>query len=168
MQGAVASIAQNTVTVTTKAGPTKVDITPSTRVYQDTTAQLNAVSVGSCVTVRHAPAAPGGPPGPASSVTISVVPANGKCSQWNDPKTSAGAVTAINGPTVSVADSAGAATAIPVNDKTTYIKRDNTSALVITPGSCLNASGTQVNAGVLQAGGAIVSAPPAKGCPGVK
>lgn len=167
MQGAVASIAQNTVTVTTKAGPTKVDITPSTRTFQNSTAQLSDVTVGSCVSISRAAPAPGGVPGPAASVTISVA-SNGKCGQSSGPKSSAGAVTAVNGLNVSVADTPGAPTVIPVNDKTKYVKRDATSALAITTGSCLQAVGTDVNAGVLQVLTATVSAPPPAGCPGVK
>ncbi|SBS77814.1 hypothetical protein MHPYR_490027 [uncultured Mycobacterium sp.] len=164
----MASIAQSTVTVTTKTGPTTVDITPATKVFQDTIVRLDAVTVGSCVTIKHAAVAPGGPPAPAGSVTIDTPASNGECAQFTDAKTSAGAVTAINGQTVSVADTTEAPTAIPVNDKTMYIKRDSASALVITPGSCLRAQGTQANGGVLQVGGAIVSGPPPGGCPGVK
>jgi hypothetical protein len=170
VQGAVASISQITVTVTTKTGPTKVDITAATKIAQFTPVALDAVTVGGCVVIKHAAAPAGAPPAPATTVTVSAVPASGKCAQANDDKTSTGAVTAINGPTVLVADTSGAPTAVPVNEKTRYIKRVNTSALAITPGSCVRASGTEVNAGVLQSTSVTVSVPPpAPGvCTGVK
>ncbi|WP_179466502.1 hypothetical protein [Mycolicibacterium vinylchloridicum] len=169
MQGAVAAIAQNNVTVTTKTGPSKVDILPTTKVLQDTPGQLSDITSGSCVAIKRAAAAPGGPPGPAANVTISAAPTNGKCWQSSDPKASSGAVTAVNGQTVLVADTTGAPTAIPVNDKTRYVKRATTTALAITQGSCMIASGTQVNADVLQAISVTVSAAPVAGvCPGVK
>ena len=120
----MASIAQSTVTVTTKTGPSKVDITPSTRISQDTPAQLSDVTVGSCVAISHAGRSAGGPPGPARAITVVPPASNGKCGQSSDAKSSSGAVTAVNGPAVSVADTTGAPTTIPVNDKTIYIKRD--------------------------------------------
>ncbi|GAY16374.1 hypothetical protein MSZK_31000 [Mycobacterium sp. shizuoka-1] len=169
MQGAVASIAQSTVTVTTKTGPSRVDITAATKVSQVTPVDLRAVVVGSCVAISHGVSAPGAPPAPANTITVSTAPASGKCKQFHDEKTATGAVTAVNGPSVLVADTDGAPTTVPVGDKTKFQRRDNTSALAITPGSCLKASGTQVNDGVLQVVSATVSTPPAPGkCPGVK
>ena len=70
------------------------------------------------------------------------------------------------GQMVSVATSPAAPTAIPVDQKTRYIKRTSMSALIITGGACLSAVGTVDPGGAMQALTATV-VPSANGsCPG--
>lgn len=79
-----------------------------------------------------------------------------------------GAITSVDGAAVSVADSAGAPIAVPVNEKTQYLRQAAVSAVDITQGACLTAVGTLDPGGTLQATTATVGMPAASGvCPGV-
>ncbi len=61
--GLIASVSGNAVQVTETTGTATVDVSPSTKVTESTTAQLTDIAAGNCVTVAcHPPApAPGGP-----------------------------------------------------------------------------------------------------------
>ncbi len=115
--------------------------------------------------MRQAPAAPGKPPAPAKSITISEA-TNGKCPQSSAGAVVRGSVTSINVPTVSVSTSSAPPTAIPVDPKTEYLKQTSESALIITPGVCLSAVGTVDPGGALQSNSATVGPAVNGACPG--
>lgn len=160
-QGRVNTVAGSVVTLGAKKGPTTVAVTPSTKVIQSSAAQLSDVAPGSCVNVRKAAAPAAG----ATSVTVSPS-ANGKCPEANEEKALRGAVAGVNGQTLSVTVS-GSPVTIDVDPKTQFSKQAPASALAITPGTCLLATGSPDPQGVLQASSATVSPPPPNGpCPG--
>jgi hypothetical protein len=166
VQGKVDSVTGTTVSLTAKAGPTKVIVAASTRVAEISPAQLLDVTNGSCVDVNRPAAAPGKPALPARSIVISAPPASGNCPQSAGTPLR-GTVASVNGQTVSVTTATGTPpTAIAVDPKTQYLKRTATSALVITQGVCMTASGAVDPSGALQATSVSVGPPPKKDCPG--
>jgi hypothetical protein len=164
-QGKVNSVTGSTLALSAKKGPTTVNITPTTKIILIAPAQLSDVSIGACVDVKQAAAAAGAPPTPAKSITI-IAGASVKCAQSSDDKGVSGAVTAVNGPTVLVASTPGAPASVPTDKKTKYLKQAPATALVITAGVCLSASGTVDPTGALQATAATVGPPPKAACPG--
>ena len=164
-QGKVNSVTGSTLALTAKKGPTTVNITPSTKITLIAPAQLSDISVGICVDVRQPVAAAGAPPAPAKAITISAG-SNGKCDQSADDKGVSGPVTAVNGATVLVASTPGTPASVPTDKKTKYLKQGPATALVITAGVCVSASGTVDPTGALQATSATVGPPPKAACPG--
>jgi hypothetical protein len=164
-EGTVASVTGSTVAVTAKKGPTTVAITPSTKIAQISPAQFTDVTVGNCVVVRQAAAAPGTPAAPARTITVSAA-STGKCPQAISGHGLSGSVTAVTGQSVSVAASAAPPTAVAIDKKTRFLKQASTTALVITQGACLTATGTVDPSGALEATMATVGPPPKGLCAG--
>ena len=159
-KGLVNSVAGSTLSLTAKEGPSSVAITSSTKVFKVSPAELPDVTVGSCVDVQRGTA----PSAAAKRITVSAR-GNGKCAEASTDKRLRGQVTAVNGNSVTVAN---APSAITVDQKTTYLKQESVSALAITQGSCLSASGSLDPGRVLQAVSATIVPPAANGlCPGV-
>jgi len=136
-------------------------------VNQISPAQLTDLTVGSCVAVVRQPApAPGAPPAPAKSITISAS-SNGSCPENSSDKAFSGKVSSVNGQTVAVQTSPEAPTSITVDPATTYTKRTQVTALAITPGACLSAAGMLDPRGTLEAKTATINPLDTKGnCPG--
>jgi hypothetical protein len=166
-QGKVDTLAGSTVMMAAKEDPKRVAILPNTKVLQLSPGQLVDVKPGSCVDVRRAAPAPGGPPGPAKTITVSAA-SNGKCPEAIADNAVRGMVASVNGQTVSVSNSSQPEpTAVTADPGTKYTRQASVSALAITPGACLSAVGTLDPGGVLQAASATVG-PPVNGvCPGV-
>lgn len=133
--------------------------------FNVTPAQLTDVRTGSCVAISRTAPAPGAPPPPAKSVTVSAPSPQGTCSQAVKDTAVSGKVTAANPTTISV-DAGNGTTDIGVDPKTQYQRQEPVSALAITPGACLSASGPLGPDGAVQAISAKI-VPPVKGiCPG--
>jgi hypothetical protein len=167
-QGRVDTLAGSTVMMAAKEDPKRVAILPNTKVLQLSPGQLVDVKPGSCVDVRRAAPAPGGPPGPAKTITVSAAESNGKCSEAIADNAVRGTIASVNGQTVSVSNSSQPEpTAVTVDPGTKYTRQASVSALAITPGACLSAVGTLDSGGVLQAASATVGSPVNGVCPGV-
>lgn len=148
-----------------KTGPTTVVIGSTTRVFTVTPGQLTDVQSGVCAAISRPAPAPGAPPPPAKTVTVSAPNPQGACPQSVKDTAVNGKVTAVNGKTISV-DAGNGPTDVSVDPATQYQKQDAVSALAITPGACLAASGPLGPDGALQANSARI-VPPVKGvCPG--
>jgi Domain of unknown function (DUF5666) len=170
VHGLIASVSGNAVQVTVKAGTATVDVSPSTKVSETTTAQLSDVAAGNCVNVVDKPApAPGGPV-TAVGVHVGLPGADGKCAQ---PKTGPGkvigTVASVAGNTinVNVTDASGnpAQTAVTVTDTTRYSKGAAATSQAIAQGKCITAHGTKDGGGTLQAT-VVALGPPHDGkCP---
>jgi hypothetical protein len=166
-RGRVDGLAGSTVMMAAKEDPKRVAILPNTKVLQLSPGQLVDVKPGSCVNIRRAAPAPGGPPEPAKAITVSAA-SNGKCPEAIADNAVRGMVASVNGQTVSVSNSSQPEpTAVTVDPGTQYTRQASVSALAITPGACLSAVGTLDPGGILQATSATVG-PPVNGiCPGV-
>lgn len=157
--GEVTSIKGSTVTVSAKESFTNVLITPETLVVQIRHAELVDITTDSCVNVIQV----GGAPARARVITVGA-PLHSECPQSNDGRQMRGAVTSVDGQTVSVADSSDTSATVEVDKKTKYWKQSRQSALVITKGVCLTVVGIQKDS-VLEASRATVE-PTANGkCP---
>ena len=166
--GRVDSVSDNSITISAKEGPTNVALSKSTRIFRNSPALLTDISVGTCVDIAHRAAEPGSSQPPARRITITGTSDGRPCRQGSSATGMRGAVTSIEGPTVSVAYSPEAPTAVPVNEKTQYLRQAAVTAQDITQGACLTAVGTLEPGGTLQATTATVGMPPASGvCPGV-
>jgi hypothetical protein len=168
VQGAVATVTPANVVVTTKTGPITVDITPKTKFTLVSPAQLTDVTNGKCASISQPAAAPGAPPAPAKTVTLSAPSADNKCPQSSGSSVR-GTVTAANPQTVTVATDAGAPTPVPVDAKTKYLSQAVSTALVLAPGACVSAAGDPPAPGAAVQASAVTVSPPGKaGCAGVK
>ena len=156
VHGLIASVSGNAVQVTEATGTATVDVSPSAKISETTTAQLSDVAAGNCVNVGATPApAPGGPV-TAVAVHLSPPGGDGKCPQ---PKTGParviGTVASVAGNTinVTVTDANGnpAQTSVTVTDKTHYSKGASATSQAIAQGKCITAQGTKDGGGTLQA-----------------
>ena len=79
VEGLVESVSGDTIALRTRTGSATVDFSPSTRVVEQTPAQLTDVTPGSCVNVRATPqSAP--PPAAITAQSVTITPAiDGKC-----------------------------------------------------------------------------------------
>lgn len=143
-----------------KEGPTTVAITATTRVRQLSLGQLGDVKTGSCVDIRLGTPAPGTPAAAAKGVLVSAPAADGKCPEAASDKAVRGAVSAVNGNSISVQN---APAPVTVDQQTAYTKQAPASALVIAPGVCFSAAGPLDPGGVLQATAVTVEPPAANG-----
>lgn len=164
VKGLIDSVSGSTIQVTAKVGPTTVDFTPSTAVYEITLAQLTDVTAGSCVWVHpdlygDAPAS-----GPVNAQAVHVSPAvDGKCQGPAHPAGDKlhhqpppnGQVASVAGNTITLnsTDAQGnpVTTAVNVTENTKYTKRTTTDAHAIVQGKCIAAHGTRDAGGALQA-----------------
>lgn len=166
-RGRVDSLAGSTLVMTVKEGPARVAITAKTKVVQVTPAQFVDIKPGSCVDVRRPAPDTSGQRGPATSVMVSSAASNGTCSEAVEEKRVRGSVAAVDGQTISVANSSQPEpTAVGVDLGTQYTKSAAVSQLAITPGACLSAVGTLDPGGVLAAASATVSPLVNGACPG--
>jgi hypothetical protein len=153
--------------MTVKEGPARVAITSTTKVVQVTPAQFGDIKPGSCVDVRRPAPDPGGQQGPATSVNFSSAASNGRCPEAVAERRVRGSVAAVDGQTISVANSSQPEpTAVTVDPGTNYTTQASVSQLIIAPGACLSAVGTLGPGGVLQAASATVSPLVNGACPG--
>ena len=165
--GLIGSVSGNAVQVTETTGTATVDVSPSTRISENSVAQLSDVAAGNCVSVVANPApAPGGAV-TAASVHLSPqgVGGDGKCPQpKTGPRKVIGTVASVAGNTVnvSVTDANGnpAQTAVAVIDTTKYSKAAAATSQAIAQGKCITARGTKDGGGTLQA--AVVALGPAR------
>ena len=153
--GRVNSVMGSTVEVGAKSGPSKVAITPATRVLQISPAKFADVVDGDCVDIRRTD-----PSAPARLLTLSPA-ANGKCAQVIEDKIVRGMIAAVSGTTISVAASSESPVAIAVDQSSQFSKQAATSALVITEGACLTVVGTAGPGGGAMEAAAATVAPPA-------
>jgi hypothetical protein len=161
VRGLVASVAGDAVQVTEAKGTATVEVNPSTKVTEDTGAQLTDVVAGNCLRVAFFPeSAPGGV-ATAGAVRVTLPGGGGKCTQ---PKTAAvgspnksvnGTVVSLEGNTITVAFTDGngnpAETQVAVTDKTRYRKDVATNSQAIAQNKCIVARGTKDGEGKLQA-----------------
>ena len=165
IRGLIASVSGNAVQVSEQTGTATVDVSPSTKISENTVAQLSDVAAGNCVSVVANPApAPGGAVA-AASVHLSPQGGDGKCPQPKpEPRKVIGTVASVAGNTinVSVTDANGnpAQTAVAVIDTTKYSKAAAATSQAIAQGKCITARGTKDGGGTLQA--AVVSLGPAR------
>jgi len=156
VQGLIASVSGNAVQVTETTGTATVDVSPSTKVTEFTTAQLTDIAAGNCVSVTSTPApAPGGAVA-AQSVQLSPPGGDGKCPQpKTGPRKVIGTVASVAGNTinVTVTDANGnpSQTAVTVTDTTRYSKGVSATSQAIAQGKCITARGTKDGGGTLQA-----------------
>lgn len=161
MAGLIASVNNNTLTVTDNNVTSTIGFSPSTKISELTPASLTDATVGSCVTVRAARGdnASGGAM-TAAAVTISAAK-NGQCFANIKPAAAGspvghgevrGTVTSVgNGSlVVTPADSSTPAT-VTLTGATTYAKRATATIQAITQGKCATARGTTDSSGTLQA-----------------
>jgi hypothetical protein len=183
VHGLIASVSGNAVQVTMETGTATVDVSPSTKVTENTKAQLTDVAAGNCVRVVVKRAAAPVGAGTAASVQLTPPLGDGKCPQ---PKTAAatpgapppdpagphsviGTVSSVAGDTihVTVTDGNGnpAQTDVTVTDKTQYAKAASATSQAIAQGKCMTAQGTKGDGGTLQA--TVVTVGPANNgkCP---
>jgi hypothetical protein len=156
VHGLIASVSGNAVQVTETTGTATVDVSPSTKVAENTTAQLTDVAAGNCVSVIGKPAPPPGGPVTAAAVHLSPAGGDGKCPQpKTGPRKVIGTVASVAGDTihVTVTDASGnpSQTDVTVTDKTHYAKRASATSQAIAQGKCITARGTKDGGGTLQA-----------------
>ena len=156
VQGLIASVSGNAVQVTEATGTATVDVSPSTKVIENTKAQLSDIAAGNCVTVVPNPASAPGGAVTAKSVDLSPQGGDGKCPQpKTGPRRVIGTVASVAGNTihVTVTDANGnpAQTDVTVTDTTQYIKGASATAQAIAQGKCITAHGTKDGGGTLQA-----------------
>jgi hypothetical protein len=156
VHGLIASVSGNAVQVTQESGTATVDVSPSTKITENTKAQLTDVAAGNCASVVTTPApAPGGAV-TATSVQLTPQGGDGKCPQ---PKTSPhkviGTVASVAGNTIhmTITDANGnpVPTDVTVTDKTAYTKHASATSQAIAQGKCITAQGTKSSDGTLQA-----------------
>jgi hypothetical protein len=169
VQGLIASVSGNAVQVTEATGTATVDVSPSTKVMENITAQLSDIAAGNCVTVGSTPA----PGGPVTAAWVHLGPpgGDGKCPQpKTGPRKVIGTVASVAGNTinVTVTDAKGnpAQTALTVTDTTKYSKGVSATTQAIAQGKCITAHGTKDGGGTLQATAVSLGAANDKGqCP---
>lgn len=165
VEGLVESVSGNTIALRTRTGSATVDFAPSTRVVEQTPAQLTDVTPGSCVNVRATPqSAP--PPAAITAQSVTITPAvDGKCPP---PAGFYGTVTSVSGNTIAVNGLGPGGQTTPTNvtvaDSTTYNKQTPSSSEAIEHGKCLGAQGTNSD-GALQAVTIALQACPPMGRP---
>jgi hypothetical protein len=181
--GQVASVSGNAVQVSENSGTATVDLSPSAKVTEYTTAQLTDIAAGNCVTVVAKPApAPGGP-ATAISVQVSPPAGDGKCPQPkpaaagspdapapDKPFPAVGTVASVEGNNIKVADIDAngnpSQTEVTVTDKTQYTKGVPATSQAVAQGKCITARGTIDGGGTLQAAFVKLAPANAKGqCP---
>jgi Domain of unknown function (DUF5666) len=164
VHGLIASVSGNAVQVTQTTGTATVDVSPSTKVTENSKAQMTDIAAGNCIRVGSAPQSAPAPDGAvtAKAVFIMAQGGDGKCPQ---PKTAAtspaqpsrltGTVAAVAGNTIHVAvtDAHGNPSQIDVTvtDTTQYVKQASATSQAIAQGKCVTAQGTKDGSGTLQA-----------------
>ncbi len=158
VHGLIASVSGNAVQVTETTGTATVDVSPSTKVTENTTAQLSDVAAGNCVTVASTPGPPPAPGGPFTAAWVHLGPpgGDGKCPQpKTGPRRVIGTVASVAGNTinVTVTDANGnpAQPGVTVTDTTHYSKGASATSQAIAQGKCITAHGTKDGGGTLQA-----------------
>jgi hypothetical protein len=164
VEGLVESVSGNVIQLRTRTGSATVDFSASTRVVEQTPAQLTDVTPGSCVNVRATPqSAP--PPAAITAQSVTITPAiDGKCPP---PAGFYGTVTSVSGNTIVVngmGTGGPTSTNVTVADSTTYNKQTASSSQAIVHGRCLGAQGTN-SGGALQAMTIALQACPPMGRP---
>jgi Domain of unknown function (DUF5666) len=164
VEGLVESVSGNVIQLRTRTGSATVDFTPSTRVVEQTPAQLTDVTPGSCVNVRATPqSAP--PPAAITAQAVTITSAtDGKCPP---PAGFYGTVTSVSGNTIVVngmGTGGPTSTNVTVADSTTYNKQTASSSQAIEHGRCMGAQGTN-SGGALQAMTIALQACPPMGRP---
>lgn len=165
VEGLVESVSGNAIQLRTRTGSAAVDFSPSTRVVEQSPAQLTDVTPGSCVNVRATPQS-AHPPAAITAQSVTITPAiDGKCPP---PAGFYGTVTSVSGSTISVSGLGPGGQATPTNvtvaGSTTYNKQTASSSQAIEHGRCMGAQGTQ-DAGVLHAMTIALQACPPMGRP---
>ena len=161
VEGLVESVAGNAIQLRTRTGSATVDFSPSTRVVEQTPAELTDVTPGSCINVRATPqSAP--PPAAITAQSVTITPAiDGKCPP---PAGFYGTVTSVSDNTIAVSGLGPAPTNVTVADSTTYNKQTPSSSDAIANGKCMGAQGTNSD-GALQAMTIALQACPPMGGP---
>ena len=165
VEGLVESVSGNAIALRTRTGSATVDFSPSTRVVEQTPAQLTDVTPGSCVNVRATPqSAP--PPAAITAQSVTITPAvDGKCPP---PAGFYGTVTSVSGKTIAVNGLGPGGQTTPTNvtvaDSTTYNKQTASSSEAIAHGKCMGAQGTN-SGGALHAVTIALQACPPMGRP---
>jgi hypothetical protein len=165
VEGLVEWVSGNTIALRTRTGSATVDFSPSTRVVEQTPAQLTDVTPGSCVNVRATPqSAP--PPATITAQSVMITPAiDGKCPP---PAGFYGTVASVSGNTIAVSGlgpgDQTTFTNVTVADSTTYNKQTASSSQAIQHGRCMGAQGTN-SGGALQAMTIALQACPPMGRP---
>jgi Domain of unknown function (DUF5666) len=165
VEGLVESVSGNTIALRTRTGSATVDFAPSTRVVEQTPAQLTDVTPGSCVNVRATrQSAP--PPAAITAQSVTITPAtDGKCPP---PAGFYGTVTSVSGSTIAVSGLGPGDQTRPANvtvaNSTTYNKQTASSSQAIAHGRCMGAQGTN-SGGALQAMTIALQACPPMGRP---
>ena len=183
VRGLIASVSGNAVQVTEPTGTATVNVSPSAKVTEYTSAQVTDVAVGNCVRVIAKPAPP--PGGPATAIAVQLNPpgGDGKCPQPkpagagspgapgpDQPFLATGTVASVDGNDVKVADIDAngnpAQTEVTVTDKTEYNKGVPANSQAVAQGKCITALGTINKGGTLQAALVTLTSANAKGeCP---
>jgi hypothetical protein len=151
VEGLVESVSGNAIQLRTRTGSAVVDFSPSTRVVEQTPAQLTDVTPGSCVNVRATPqSAP--PPAAITAQSVTITSAiDGKCPP---PAGFYGTVTSVSGSTIAVSGLGPGGQTAPTNvtvaNSTTYNKQTASTSQAIAHGRCMGAQGTN-SGGALQA-----------------
>jgi hypothetical protein len=154
--GLIASVSGNAVQVTETTGTATVDVSPSTKLTENTKAQLPDIAAGNCVSASTPPSAPGGAV-TATSLVLTPPVGDGKCAQPKNtqPSRVIGTVASVAGNTihVTVTDANGnpTDTDVTVADTTQYTKQVSATSQAIAQGKCLSAVGTKDGGGTLQA-----------------
>jgi Domain of unknown function (DUF5666) len=161
VEGLVESVSGNAIQLRTRTGSATVDFAPSTRVVDQTPAQLTDVTPGSCINVRATPqSAP--PPAAITAQSVTITPAvDGNCPP---PAGFYGTVTSVSGNTIAVNGLGPTPTNVTVADSTTYNKQTPSSSAAIANGKCMGAQGTN-SGGALQAMTIALQACPPMGRP---
>ncbi len=157
VHGLIASVSGNAVQVTETTGTATVDVSPSTKVTEYTTARLTDIAAGNCVNVFATPAAAPGGPVTANSVQLTLQGGDGKCPHPKNaqPRRVIGTVASVAGDTINVAvtDANGnpSETHVTVADTTRYSKAASATSQAIAQGKCITGLGTKDGGGTLQA-----------------
>jgi hypothetical protein len=104
VHGLIASVSGNAVQVTETTGTATVDVSPSTKVTDDTKAQLTDIAAGNCVSVVAKPGS--APVGAVTANSVQLTPqgGDGKCPQPKNaqPPKVIGTVASVAGNTINV------------------------------------------------------------------
>jgi hypothetical protein len=145
-------VSGTTITLTGANGPATVDVTPSTRVRELTSAALTDLTAGQCVAIRPTKDSAG-----SASVTAAAVlfgPAdNGQCAPPGRRQGHGviGTVASVGGNAITVTTSDNSPATVTVTADTRYAKRTTADPSAIVAGLCLMAQGTKAGDGSLQA-----------------
>lgn len=196
--GTIAAVAASNVEVqNAQNGQVTVNFGPSTTFDTVVSAALQDVTVGSCVTVTPAANAPAGQNVSAGTVMISQPGANGNCTRGgggafgggqqggganpsrrvrpsgqpnpNGPRGAFGSVTAVNGNTFTVHDTApnsgmAADTTVSIGSNTTFTKTVSADSHALVVGKCVVALGPTDSTGAVTARSMTISTPGPNGC----